>query len=48
MDQDKLKLPPGPIIMSPDRIFKSFTREIIHKKPELFKIAALRDIANLY
>lgn len=30
--------------MSPDRLFNSFKREVIHKKPEVFKIVALRDI----
>ena len=34
--------------MSPDRLLNSFKREVIHKKPEVFKIAALRDIKNLF
>ena len=48
MEQDGLKLPEGPVIMSPDRLYSSFKREVIHKKPEVFKIAALRDIKNLF
>jgi len=34
--------------MSPDRLFPSFRREVILKKPEVFKIACLRDIKNLF
>ncbi|KEG01139.1 hypothetical protein YYE_04174 [Plasmodium vinckei vinckei] len=42
------KLPDGPLILSPDRLFPSFKREVIDKKPYIFKIAALRDIRNLF
>jgi len=31
-------LPEGPVIMSPDGLFPSFHREVIIKKPEIFKI----------
>lgn len=34
--------------MSPDRLMPSFKREVIYKKPEIFKIAALRDIKNIF
>lgn len=34
-------MPDGPVIMSPDRLMKSFFREVIQKKPYIFKIAAL-------
>jgi len=41
-------LPDGPLILSPDRLFPSFKREVIDRKPYVFKIAALRDIRNLF
>lgn len=41
-------LPDGPVIMSPDRLISSFTREVIHRRPQDFKIAALRDILSLF
>lgn len=41
-------LPDGPLIMSPDRLFPSFKREVIDHKPYVFKIAALRDIHRLF
>lgn len=34
--------------MSPDRLLPSFKREVIDKKPEVFKIKALKDIRNLF
>jgi len=34
--------------MSPDRLLKSLHREVIIKKPEDFKIAALNDIKQLW
>jgi phosphatidate phosphatase LPIN len=34
--------------MSPDGLIPSFKREVIDKKPEVFKIAALRDIKHLF
>ena len=34
--------------MSPDGLIRSFKREVIYKKPELFKIAALREIKQLF
>lgn len=41
-------LPDGPVFLSPDRLFPSFKREVIDRKPYVFKIAALRDIRNLF
>lgn len=29
------KLPSGPVMTSPDRLFKSFTREIITRTPQV-------------
>lgn len=42
------KLPDGPLILSPDRLFPSFKREVIDRKPYVFKVAALRDIRSLF
>lgn len=46
--QDGYSLPEGPVIMSPDRLIASLHREVILRKPEVFKMAALRDIARLF
>eukprot|EP00917_Polyrhabdina_sp_WS-2016_P013017 GHVP01028656.1.p1 GENE.GHVP01028656.1~~GHVP01028656.1.p1 ORF type:complete len:568 (-),score=74.78 GHVP01028656.1:3986-5689(-) len=42
------KLPDGPLILSPDRLFPSFHREVIERRPYVFKIDALRDIRHLF
>jgi len=41
-------MPDGALIISPDRSAKSFYREIIIKKPHLFKIACLKEIKDLF
>ncbi|NXW54833.1 LPIN3 phosphatase, partial [Eurystomus gularis] len=41
-------LPKGPILLSPSSLFSAFHREVIEKKPEVFKIACLMDIQNLF
>ncbi|KAI7904232.1 Lipin/Ned1/Smp2-domain-containing protein [Cokeromyces recurvatus] len=46
--QNNYQLPDGPVIMSPDRLFTSFHREVIMRKPEVFKMACLRDIQRLF
>eukprot|EP01017_Pseudomicrothorax_dubius_P007172 TRINITY_DN1217_c0_g1_i1.p1 TRINITY_DN1217_c0_g1~~TRINITY_DN1217_c0_g1_i1.p1 ORF type:complete len:545 (+),score=137.47 TRINITY_DN1217_c0_g1_i1:195-1829(+) len=46
--QGMQKLPEGPLILSPDRLMSSFRREVIVRRPEVFKIAALRDILSLF
>lgn len=46
--QDGTKLPPGPVILSPDRTIAALRREVILKKPEVFKMACLNDIRGLY
>lgn len=46
--QDGMRLPKGPVILSPDRTMAALRREIILKKPEVFKMACLRDINNLF
>lgn len=49
LEQDaNFRLPDGPCIMSPDRLMHSFKREVIDRKPQLFKIAALLNIKNLF
>ncbi|KAI0057546.1 LNS2-domain-containing protein [Artomyces pyxidatus] len=46
--QNDYQLPEGPVIMSPDRLMASLHREVIMRKPEVFKMACLRDIQRLY
>lgn len=46
--QEGWKLPPGPVIMSPDRTIAALRREIYLRKPEVFKMACLRDIYSLF
>jgi phosphatidate phosphatase PAH1 len=46
--QDGKLLPQGPLLMSPDRMLPSVKREIIYKRPELFKMAALKDLRSLF
>ncbi|KAG2221398.1 hypothetical protein INT45_012649 [Circinella minor] len=48
VQQDQYQLPPGPVIMSPDRLFTSLHREVIMRKPEVFKMACLRDVRRLF
>jgi phosphatidate phosphatase PAH1 len=42
------RLPNGPVLMSPNRLVESFTREVIRRKPQEFKIDALRKVRNLF
>ncbi|KDQ64419.1 hypothetical protein JAAARDRAFT_28049 [Jaapia argillacea MUCL 33604] len=46
--QNDYQLPEGPVIMSPDRLFASLHREVIMRKPEMFKMACLRDVQRLF
>lgn len=46
--QESYKLPKGPVIMSPDRTIAALRREIYLRKPEVFKMACLRDIKSLF
>jgi phosphatidate phosphatase PAH1 len=46
--QDQFELPDGPLIISPDRLFKSFFREVIQKTPQEFKANALLEIQQLF
>ncbi|KAI9873611.1 MAG: hypothetical protein M1830_010801, partial [Pleopsidium flavum] len=46
--QEGFKLPKGPVIMSPDRTIAALRREIYLRKPEVFKMACLRDLLSLF
>ncbi|KDQ29727.1 hypothetical protein PLEOSDRAFT_1009219, partial [Pleurotus ostreatus PC15] len=46
--QNDYQLPEGPVIMSPDRLMASLHRYVIMRKPEVFKMACLRDIRQLF
>lgn len=46
--QGNYQLPDGPVIMSPDRLFTSLHREVIIRKPEVFKMGCLKDIQRLF
>ncbi|PSR79801.1 Lipin/Ned1/Smp2-domain-containing protein [Coniella lustricola] len=46
--QDNYRLPRGPTILSPDRTMAALRREIYLRKPQVFKMATLRDIRQLY
>lgn len=46
--QGSAKLPNGPVLMSPNRLVESFTREVIRRRPHEFKIGALREIRSLF
>lgn len=46
--QDGVHLPKGPVILSPDRTIAALHREVILKKPEVFKMSCLNDIKGLY
>ncbi|KAI9292353.1 LNS2-domain-containing protein, partial [Neoconidiobolus thromboides FSU 785] len=48
IDQNQYQLPDGPVIMSPDRLFQSLHREVVLRKPHLFKMACLKDILSLF
>jgi phosphatidate phosphatase LPIN len=46
--QGPYTIPQGPVIMSPDRTFTALRREVILRKPEVFKMACLRDLQHLF
>ncbi|KAK3574854.1 hypothetical protein QTP86_018320 [Hemibagrus guttatus] len=41
-------LPKGPVLLAPSSLFSALHREVIEKKPEVFKIACLTDITDLF
>ena len=46
--QESYRLPKGPVILSPDRTIAALRRELYIRKPEVFKMACLHDIKNLF
>lgn len=48
VSQEGYHLPKGPTLMSPDRTIAALRRELYIRKPEVFKMACLRDIKNLF
>lgn len=46
--QGDVNLPDGPLLLNPTSLINAFHREVIEKKPELFKIACLNDIKALF
>ena len=41
-------MPDGPLLLSPDRLIKSFYREVIIRQPHIFKINCLSNIKSLF
>ncbi|XP_075994080.1 phosphatidate phosphatase LPIN2 isoform X2 [Genypterus blacodes] len=41
-------LPKGPVLLAPSSFFSALHREVIEKKPEVFKVACLGDIRDLF
>ncbi|XP_077384589.1 phosphatidate phosphatase LPIN2 isoform X2 [Festucalex cinctus] len=41
-------LPKGPVLLAPSSLFSALHREVIEKKPEVFKMACLGDIRDLF
>ncbi|CAI5452275.1 unnamed protein product [Caenorhabditis angaria] len=46
--QDSKQLPDGPVLLSPTSIITAFRKEVIERRPEEFKIAALTDLKQLF
>lgn len=46
--QDSKVLPDGPVLLSPTSVLVAFRREVIERRPEEFKIAALTDLKKLF
>jgi len=46
--QEKYTMPSGPVIVSPDLLFTALKREVIHRKPQQFKIPTLKIIQGLF
>jgi phosphatidate phosphatase LPIN len=46
--QEGCRMPAGPTILSPDRTMAALRREVYLRQPQVFKMATLRDISNLY
>lgn len=48
VNENGVRLPVGPVITSPDGMFRSLHREVIMRKPEEFKIECLNTIKGLF
>ncbi|GMS80462.1 hypothetical protein PENTCL1PPCAC_2637 [Pristionchus entomophagus] len=48
VEQDQRVLPDGPVLLAPDSVLVAFRREVIERRPEEFKIAALSDLKKLF
>ena len=46
--QGDIKLPNGPLLLTPDSLLTSFHREVMIKKPEEFKIECMQNIRKLF
>ena len=46
--QGDLRLPPGPLLLNPESALRSFKREVIDRRPEIFKIKCLDTLKDLY
>ena len=47
-EENGMRLPPGPLLMSPDGYLKSFTREVIEKAPDQLKIKLLASVNEIF
>ncbi|KAL2090591.1 hypothetical protein ACEWY4_012854 [Coilia grayii] len=48
VSDEGIVLPKGPVLLAPSSLFSALHREVIEKKPEVFKIACLNDIRDLF
>ena len=48
LQQGSLNLPHGPLFLNPESVFRAFKKEVIDRKPEIFKISCLRRLQRLF
>lgn len=48
VEQQGLRLPHGPVLLSPNSLFNAFKREVVYRNPEEFKIECLEHVKNLF
>ena len=48
VSQENIKLPDGPILLSPGRLFESIKVEVFQRKPETVKIPILAELLKLF
>lgn len=46
--EQKFSMPDGPLVLSPNRLWKQLIDEVVVKKPEVFKIACMKSIQRLF